>query len=283
MDESYTPEVPTETHSLGETKGKVSPTQELVTPEILTLPGNNTPFMVVKGPHNSQTVVSLEKFLDKPLQQVTNVALASIDSFTRYVNEYKRPQTKIFHNTNKFEVVFDYYKPGDTSKHSEEAHMPLDLSDKFSRWTQHAGHAFGQEDFAKFLDDNLSDIQTPDASKMLKSIQNIEGTTKASFVSKVDIDSGSTELTYEEQTEAKAKGKISLPSEFKIVIPIYECSDTFYALNGKIRPKIHKDGRVTFSYHLQNLEESKKAALAAIAAEVAEKTDIVSFQTVNNE
>lgn len=132
-----------------------------------------------------------------------------------------------------------------------------------------------QTAFAEHVEESLLDITAPPAADMLEIAQSFQATTKVAFESGHRLNSGQQQLTYVEETGAKAgrKGELTIPQTFELALAPFEGSAT-YKVSARLRYRIG-DGQLRIGYFLDRPEEVLRSAfidtLTAIEAGVGGK------------
>lgn len=117
-------------------------------------------------------------------------------------------------------------------------------SDEWMAWKARSGQPFeGNEQFAYWLEENVLDIVKPEPAKFMDIILNFKVRQGQAFGNKVNLHDGNMVVEYTNQVEGGAgqSGKVAIPQEFTIKIPVFK---------GLIEPKYEVGAR--FRYRLQN-------------------------------
>lgn len=152
--------------------------------------------------------------------------------------------------------------------------LKLRASEEFARWNAIAGKLLPQEDFARFLEENASDVSYPEAATMIEISRDFEATVGQTYKSSVRLDNGDRRLVFE--TETKARNDVIIPQKFTLSIPIYngEAPDTLTAL---FRWRAQGGGAVALGFDWHRVEYQRRAHFAQIATTAAEETGLPVF------
>ena len=151
------------------------------------------------------------------------------------------------------------------------------LSPEWQTWRAESGQQMNQEAFAQFIEDNLPDIAIPTAAEMLEISRSLEAKKKVNFASGIRLSNGQNELTYEEEITGTAqKGKLKVPEEFQIGIPVLEGGQR-YAVNARLRYRIGDGGKLTMWYELIRPHKILDDAVHAVRLEIEQGTEMPVF------
>lgn len=235
----------------------------------------DTPFVLVP---KDFTLANLESMLPMPMRARGTVTLKDVDSFIATISMDAGSGTRIYGDLSvgKFVAIFnDHGGAGqDAGWRDHRATFACQASAEWQRWIAANGRKMTQPDFAAFIEDNLPDIATPPASEMLEVSRTLEAKKKISFASSVRLTNGQNELTYEEQISGTAaKGKLQIPEQFTIGIPVFE-GGSAYAVEARLRYRIGDGGTLALWYDLIRPHKILDDAIAAVVDEIEEATKL---------
>lgn len=233
------------------------------------------PYIIVPA---GAVVQDAESYMASPLRKRGTVTLNDVASFTNYVNAEKTTATRLYGQ---------FQPPGFVAvmnDHGEEpawkdyrATYACPLSAEWKTWNEKSGRPMNQADFAAFIENNLPDIAIPPAADMLEISRSLEAKKKVNFASGIRLSNGQNELTYEEQVSGTAnKGKLQVPEEFTIGIPVLE-GGIKYAVTARLRYRIGDGGTLAMWYELIRPHKILEDAVSAVWAEVQDKTSLMVF------
>lgn len=226
--------------------------------------------------HDGYSLHDLEQFLDRPRRLKAAERLHTVESFCRYLTRFKTEATVVIADVadTVFRATIDYHEPGNKASHCDHmARYTCPLSDEWTLWTENDGKKFTQADFARFLEENLIDIVTPDGASMYEVTRTLEAKTKVEFKSGVRLENGSVQLQFNEETEAKGKGNLEIPATFKLGIPVFLDGDG-YELDAFLRYRISGEGGLTFHYDLHRPHRVLADAFGRVAETIKIETEI---------
>lgn len=209
------------------------------------------------------SVEDLERFHAQPRRTRQEVAIHNATDFGLYVNRFKTPETTIYADLDgtRFTAVIDHPGAGGPAWGQHRATYACPHSRSWKTWTSADGKAMRQADFAKFIEDNLPDVQQPSGSDILTISRTLEAKKKVDFQSGVRLDNGEVQITFNEEIQGTAgKGTIEIPETFELGIPVFEGGD-HYALTARLRYRIN-DGQLVMWFDLLRPERLLEDAFA---------------------
>lgn len=163
---------------------------------------------------------------------------------------------------------------GQSGADSHSVTLALRWSEEFARWNAMAGKLHEQEEFARFLEENASDVGHPEAATMIELSRDFEATVGQVYKSAVRLDNGDRRMMFESDT--KAQIGVIIPQKFTLSIPIYngEEPDDLTCL---FRWRAAGDGTVRLGFQWHRVEYQRRAHFAQIAYAAAEATGLPVF------
>lgn len=215
--------------------------------------------------------------LAKPLYVKQNVTLETVDSLVDYVNRYRSDDTVLFANisTNAISGLIDYHpkRAGDVSKAARVAHcasMALPYSEEWKTWSGVSGQIMPQGDFARFMEENGGDVTAPSGGELLDAVRDLQAHRKVNFIKAVRTASFNENFEYSDETEARTKGGIELPTQFKLALPVYFGEPTT-EVAAFLRWKLD-DGALKLGIQLHRAEHVRQAVFKQIVLAVGDRT-----------
>jgi len=221
---------------------------------------NGTPTII--APEAWETTF-FEDLREIPLRVEETVKHTTVASFLEYCREFSTPSSAIFLDTsaNTFTAVLDYHGvyPG-WCKH--KATYSLKPTKEWTAWTANDKKTMSQEEFGRFIEDNLVEITQPPSGKMLEVALSLQAKTKVDFSRAVRLDNGETQFQYVENIEGKAgiNGAMKIPDLFTIGLVLYEGGDA-YQVDARFRYRI-REGGLTLWYELVRPHKTVEANIA---------------------
>lgn len=200
------------------------------------------------------------------------------ESFVGHVNTYKTDTTKLWADPDKVnvQVIYDYHLRDLPRWREHRAIYSCPLSEQWKRWIEYSGKAFGQTEFAEFLDANFHDLQSPPADEdgaepgaMLDVAQNLVINSKGTFKKVINRTTG--EHVFVCKNEHDQESSTPIPKKFWIVIPVFRGGGV-YAVEARVRFSL-RDNRATFAYELHRADEISESAFSKVVETVQAATD----------
>jgi uncharacterized protein YfdQ (DUF2303 family) len=197
-------------------------------------------------------IVNLDHRLDAPRRVRRTVHVRDLPSYLALIERFKKAESCVYWEENgdglKARAVFDDVDKDVNAWGEHCAVLTTTFSPEFRIWQKSSKTTFTQLDFARFVEDNLPDFRSPDGATMLELARKFEAHKKVHFASDLRLQNGDIQLTYQEETEAKAKGQISFPSEFTVGITILSNGDP-YEVKCNLRYKL-SEGKLAIWYEI---------------------------------
>ncbi|WP_052362066.1 DUF2303 family protein [Geminisphaera colitermitum] len=237
-------------------------------PELQSIEGLRAPLLLWP---KSEKISSLEEFLKNPIRKKANVIVRDYMSFADYVIKHAEPGTTVFSKVSEeggtFTAIIDYhhgnaehaivapshnaiYNPGEARNCSHSCHYICEHTPEWKRWLSQSGAGMSQTTAAQFIEDNIIDIISPEAARMLEVVKTLEATQGVEFKSAVRLENGDRQLHYAHTTTAKSgqQGDLEIPDTFKIRIPVFQ-NGPAYDVDCRFRYRI-KDGSLIIFYEV---------------------------------
>lgn len=201
------------------------------------------------------------------------VTLETKDSLADYTNRFKSDATMLFATIadNRITAMIDYHgAPDKASNTAHRASMHLPFSEEWRVWTGISGKLMGQLEFARFVEENAADVVAPSGAELLEAVRDLQAHRKVNFVKAVRTASDNENFEYTDETEARTKGGVEVPTKFKLSVPVYfgEPPTELYAF---LRWKLD-DGVLTLGVQLHRAEHVRQAVFRQIMVTVGERT-----------
>lgn len=248
-----------------------------VAPEVFDIVEDRLVGVVVDG---QLTTFDLDDYADHPRRAEGKVSLNDPDSFVLYVNRHRdEAATTLWTNVKAGSVtaIFDDHAkdagaPG-FGKH--RAVLQLQDTPEWTHWVGASGKQMTQQDFAEHIEDGTVSIFEPDAATMLELAQSFQAASSVDFKSGTRLQSGETQLRYEETVAASAgqAGSITIPNTIKLRLGVFVGGQTEYELNARFTYRIN-GGRLTMGYKLIRPYEARQLAFDDLLAAVSSGVDL---------
>jgi uncharacterized protein YfdQ (DUF2303 family) len=218
-----------------------------------------------------------------PERVIANLNMQDAASFCSYVNSFKDDRTRLFADTTLsalgFLAIIDYHPAaastdaGAAQFLSHRAKFALRHSEEWKLWSGLDGKLVPQDQFAEFLEDNRSDIVTPDSATMLEVAKDLQANSSVNFASKINSQNGSATLRFDEQIDTKVtSGQIIMPESFTISVPVF-FGEAPIEITARLRFRI-SEGKLKFQYKLYRPVEVISRAFDVARAAIASATTL---------
>lgn len=156
-------------------------------------------------------------------------------------------------------------------RHSCTLH--LRASEEFSRWDKAQGKMMSQADFAAFLEENASDVVSPEPAVLIEISRDLEAVQDVTFKSSTRLESGDRAFVYE--TETRTRGTVAVPREFTLCIPLYN-GEAAVEIRCALRFKVESGG-LSLGFEWRRVQYQRQAFFRLIATAAAEETGLPVF------
>lgn len=213
-----------------------------------------------------------------PPHIIQAVTVDDAESLIRYANRFSSPASVIIADIDALCVhtCLDWHKdnqdqellaPG-ARKHT--ATLKLRESEEFKRWNAIQNSMLDQMEFAEFLDENASDIVSPDPATMIEIARDLEATQGVNFKASTRLQTGERCITYE--TETLTKGEMTVPTQFTIQIPLFVGEEPI-DITASFRFRVNPSG-LKLGFVWRRVEYRRQAEFQAIAHRISEGTGL---------
>lgn len=224
--------------------------------------------------------VDLEKFLPKPIRHRATVRADTTESFIEYFNKFKGDASAIFADQSSRNVVgiIDYHG-ADPAFREHRVSYTAPLSEEWKRWKGGDGTKMGQEDFAFFMEENVTDVVDPPGADILEVSRNLKVKKHVEFEAETRLSDGSVQFTFSEEVKnVTTKGVIKVPEEFSIGVPIYFGGQK-YKVVAKLRYRM-AGGHLTMWYDLHRREYIEQDAFNGVVETIREGAGVTPYMGV---
>lgn len=238
---------------------------------------------------NGQWNASLqESLLAAPLRKKGEIHIHDVDSFIAVTKKQgSLTNSNIYldvdYARSKITATAVFNDHGDDENAGWRDHKAVfnpRITEEWKLWTDKSGQAFGQVDFAKFLESNLSDIASPAGSKLptssdiLTFVTKLEETRKVKYGSGVNLQNGMVQIEFTEEGDNATKGKLELFREFSLGISPFFGGDA-YEVKAFLRYRIDRNtGGIVFYYELQRADKTLEAAAKEVIEKIKNETGL---------
>lgn len=148
------------------------------------------------------------------------------------------------------------------------ATLKIASSLEYARWSEMEGKMHSQEEFAIFIEENVSDIIDPEHATIIEICRDLEATQGAQFKSRTRLENG--DLSFKYETETRVTNDVVVPDEITLAIPLYYGEEPT-EIRAKFRFRVNGGGlQLGFKWH--RVEYQRQAKFQEMAHDAAEQT-----------
>ncbi len=226
---------------------KLHPSQELLGPRGL-------PYAILE--EDGKEVVQFVGAADQtgvqavfPPTKPRNARMDDLESFIAYVEEQASAHlgARVYAEMEpgvRFTLVIDDEQDGKRLQWRDNrcTYQPR-YSKEWETWVSHSGpkHKFdGNEDFALFIENNMPDVISPQATDLLSIVKHFRVSESREWSNKVELANGAAHLSYrrvvEGQSTTNMGDTVAIPEAIVLEIPIFAgLKSPRYSVNGRFR------------------------------------------------
>jgi len=216
----------------------------------------------------------LDVLMPKVIAQA--VTLQNADALKGYLNRFKGDTTIMFADVSISRIVgaIDYHGPAKAALVSHKATLDLPYSEEWKTWSGINGQLKPQLEFARFVEENAPDIKAPDAGTLLDAVRDLQARRNVNFIQAVRTASDNESFEFTDNTEARTKDDLELPTKFMLSIPVY-FGDAPVEVPAFLRWKLD-EGKLLLGIKLHRAEHIRQAAFNLIVTDAMEKTQLLA-------
>lgn len=211
-----------------------------------------------------------------------NIVIDDRASLSAYANRFKDERSIILADYDALTVTaqLDWHShnqstdAGSASPNKHRAVLRLRPSEEFARWDKFVKEGFhDQESFARFLEENASDVAEPDPATLIEISRDFEATVGQVYKSSTRLDNGDRKLVFD--TESRATNDVVIPQQITLSMPFYNGEDpSEIVAKFRWRPS---NGAVVFALEWHRVEYHRRAHFNQIAYLAADETGLPVF------
>lgn len=244
--------------------------------EVITSPSGRE-YLILPAGHTSNDVTPMHKaevLLPKNIKQA--VTLQNAIALIEYLNRFKRASSLLLADVEGSRIVaaLDYHAADKAELVEHRATLALPFSEEWKTWSGINGQLKPQLEFARFVEENAPDIKAPDAASLLEAVRDLQAKRSVNFVQAVRTASDNENFEFTDNTEARSKGELELPTRFLLSIPVY-FGDSDVEVPAFLRWKL-EDGKLLLGIKLHRAEHVRQAAFQLIVTDAMEKTGVMA-------
>lgn len=253
----------------------------------LVVDGKTVPAFV--GSDNSSVYIpkmdDAEKWLAAPVRKRGRFNFADVESFTRYFNEHKTDESRIFAAVTdigcSFEAELDFH--GQLASFREHrCYAALRPTHELVVWNANNRKAMTQPEFAAFLEENAEMFFSPTGAALLELVGTLEGTSNVNVTSGVKLQNQTIKITYNEEVELKGgitgtqSGNMEIPATITAKFSPFEGTGQ-YEFPARLRYKI-ADRKLSFWYQASNMHLVVRSIALDMLNIIEKQTGVTPFR-----
>lgn len=242
-----------------------------------------TAYVVVPENHK---LLDLADYLPNPKRVKAARAFVSLESFVRYVNEFKVPGSRLFvdRSGNAHCILDDHHRVegGPVAKWGEHtARFNISHTAQWSTWYRSNKQSFDQRSFAAFIENNQPDFVSPTGAHMLDVAKTLDAEQSSAFKSAIRVENNDVQVSFQRTTNLKAgqTGDLNIPTQFTLGIPILEGEDA-RTIEARLRIDLEND-KLKLSYEILRLQQLQDGVVRSVYVTLANSTGLTPFLVAN--
>lgn len=237
--------------------------------------GASTHVLVPEGYELKNIDQAIELARATPARKKGTLSLLDLDSLLKYTDEQAAQDTGYIladSDAASITAVFNDHRAGAAGWRDHRAVYKAEKTPEWLLWMSMNKKAFGQTEFAEFIEDNMADIAGDEGTTLLTLATTIAATTSINFSSAKRLQDGQSQLTYNEVIDAKAgaDGALRIPQTFNIGVRIFKNGEG-YAVKARLKYRLN-GGAVKFWYELDRPERAVEDAFNGYVAKLRDQT-----------
>jgi uncharacterized protein YfdQ (DUF2303 family) len=229
---------------------------------------NGMPYIL--RPEN-YTVQFFPELRECPTRIEQKTAHTTAQSFVDYFNRHQTDFSVIFidEENASFTAILDYHFTDTPGWKKHVSKFTPAKTPEWQSWLANDKKVMSQEDFGRFIENNIAEIQTPSGAEMLEIALSIQAKTEVKFSRATRLDNGQLQIGYNEVTNGTAgiNGQLKIPEKFTIGLRLFR-GVAPYKIDARLRYRI-KEGNLSLWYELIRPH-------AVIDANIAEITETIT-------
>lgn len=247
-----------------------------VRPQIIKADDGRTFLLVPEGYKNQEITDPHGLVVSPPARTRQAVTIQTLDSLGEYVNRFKSETSVLFGDVanNAILAVIDYHAADKAAFGEHRARLALPFSLEWKIWTAIDGKLMPQGDFARFLEENATDIVAPAAADLIECCRDLQALRKVDFRKAVRTASYNESFEWTDDTQAVTRsGSIELPTRFLLNIPVY-FGDSVTELTAFLRWAFVEGAGLQLGIALHRAEHVRQAVFQQHMLTVADRTNL---------
>jgi uncharacterized protein YfdQ (DUF2303 family) len=244
----------------------ITAARELSEQQILQADAEYSPFVLRQ---DGVQVHALEFLARAPHRARGTIDTPNPDSFANLVFAHD-PESKAriyYDHTGRMVAVLNDDYPNQPAWRDRTIVLTPAEHESWKAWKSINGKYLDQLSMAEFIEDRLSDFQTPPGADMLELAQKFEVARAGAFLSAARLSNGSTTLTVEETNTGRSQ--IPIPERVQLGMQVFDEQEA-YSFAAWFRYRI-KDQKLLLAFKIENIDRIQKQAVTDLVAKLDEK------------
>ena len=239
-----------------------------------------------------------EKYRTAPERRVGTARVTTLACFIALTTRHKDDHSAIFAKTAwpdpKLTAVIDYHQTSGEARFGQHRiEYPFPISSEFKAWMDRNGQAFGQADFAAYVEDRIADLGAPTQeealefetlfktrfatpAEMVDLSRGLQVTVAANVKNAHVLQSGEVEINWTEEHRDQAGNKIIVPGLFMLSVAAFIDGDPI-RIPARLRYRV-RDGKIAWSFHLYKWDFWLRDRIKGDIDEAAYQTDLPAYE-----
>lgn len=251
---------------------------------------SGTPVLLMPDCNGGWSRQELDKYRTEPLRKTGAVVLHQLDSLLAFIKEHKESGTQLFVDADYAQgrASFKAVMNGHTGPQPDfgdftALYTPMKTVD-CSNWLESNGKKMDQEEFARFLQDNIANIvsqdpantsrQYPAAADLLEFASNLEMTSTVRFRSSTKVQNGQVQFEYVEEGDNNTKGRLQMFERFGLGLQPFAGGDAYF-IEAFLRFRIDRNsGELKLWYDLNRPDKALENATEKMIERIKVESDV---------
>jgi hypothetical protein len=192
------------------------------------------------------------------------------NSLAAYVNKFKYAGSLLIGDVDapSLSVMIDYHdSPAIRGPTAHKAVWPMALAPEYLTWVNFSVKLHPQEDFVRHIEENFSEIVTPDSADLLELCRDFSALQEVNFKSSIRLQNGDREFGF--STKTHTDDKITVPNKLRLRFPIFNGEEAV-EVEAFFRHRM-SGGGLMLGYEMHRLEDVARGAFQLTCTRVADE------------
>lgn len=239
----------------------------------------------------------IEPWRTRPERKIGTASVDTIESFIELLERHKTEHSAIFADTDwnkpSLTAVVDYSSGADADFGQHRIRYEFPRSEEWKVWVGKHGKALGQVEFAEFIEDHIQDLSAPDGleeehferlfsckvgfpNDLVMLSRGLQINAEVRVKTALKLQSGESQLVFEEDHKNADGQPISVPGVFVINIPIFH-GGAATRIPVRLRYKL-RDGAINWTFLLHRPDVYITEEVRRDLERAARETELPKFE-----